>query len=103
MIRRKNQAQVQPSVEIGPGLSMAARSGKFYTLTVVDPDAPSPTNPSMAPFLHWLVTNIPQGELEKGSMVVPYMGPSPPEGDHRYCFLLYEQPNDSLPVSRAPD
>ena len=28
---------------------------------------------------------------ETGKEVVPYMGPTPPEGCHRYVFLLFKQ------------
>nr|GMC70742.1 protein HEADING DATE 3A-like [Ipomoea batatas] len=31
----------------------------FYTLVMVDPDAPSPSNPNLREYLHWLVTDIP--------------------------------------------
>ncbi|XP_054804939.1 protein FLOWERING LOCUS T-like isoform X2 [Prosopis cineraria] len=31
----------------------------FFTLIMVDPDAPNPSNPSMREYLHWLVTDIP--------------------------------------------
>ncbi|KAG0486775.1 hypothetical protein HPP92_008870 [Vanilla planifolia] len=30
----------------------------LYTLVMVDPDAPSPTNPTNREYLHWLVTDI---------------------------------------------
>jgi phosphatidylethanolamine-binding protein (PEBP) family uncharacterized protein len=29
-----------------------------YTLMMVDPDAPSPDNPTLADYRHWLVVNI---------------------------------------------
>ncbi|OEL27184.1 Protein HEADING DATE 3A [Dichanthelium oligosanthes] len=31
----------------------------FYTLVLVDPDAPSPSNPSLREYLHWMVIDIP--------------------------------------------
>jgi phosphatidylethanolamine-binding protein (PEBP) family uncharacterized protein len=37
----------------------AGAAGKRYTLLMVDPDAPSPDNPAMREWLHWIVTNIP--------------------------------------------
>ncbi|XP_026442560.1 protein HEADING DATE 3A-like isoform X1 [Papaver somniferum] len=43
-----------PRVEIG-GDDMRT----FYTLVMVDPDAPSPSDPSLREYLHWLVTDIP--------------------------------------------
>jgi hypothetical protein len=44
-----------------PSLEYAAAPGKRYTLLMVDPDAPSPDNPAMREWLHWIVTNIPGG------------------------------------------
>ncbi|URD86146.1 Phosphatidylethanolamine-binding protein [Musa troglodytarum] len=31
----------------------------FYTLVMVDPDAPNPSDPTLREYLHWLVTDIP--------------------------------------------
>ncbi|KAL5991016.1 Oligosaccharide translocation protein rft1 [Asimina triloba] len=44
----------QPMVEIG-GNDLR----RFYTLVMVDPDAPSPSDPTLREYLHWLVTDIP--------------------------------------------
>lgn len=61
---------------------------KLYTIVIWDPDAPK--SPS---FLHWLVTNIPSGDVSQGNIIQPYYPPSPPEGSgtHRYYIGLYEQ------------
>lgn len=34
-----------------------------------------------------------------GKEIIPYMGPRPPIGIHRYIFLLYKQPSGPLLVS----
>ncbi|KAG4378200.1 hypothetical protein GLYMA_18G298900v4 [Glycine max] len=44
----------RPRIEIG-GDDLRT----FYTLVMVDPDAPSPGNPTQREYLHWLITNIP--------------------------------------------
>ncbi|CAA7402439.1 unnamed protein product [Spirodela intermedia] len=44
----------RPRVEIG-GADMRT----FYTLVMVDPDVPSPSNPTLREYLHWLVADIP--------------------------------------------
>lgn len=41
----------------------------------VDPDVPSPDAPKFRYFLHWLVTNIPGVDVQRGDVAVPYMGP----------------------------
>ena len=54
---RVAQTQGKPHVEMR-GRSFEL-STDLYTLMMVEPDAPSPTNPSFKNFLHWLVINIP--------------------------------------------
>ncbi|KAI3934833.1 hypothetical protein MKW92_053905 [Papaver armeniacum] len=63
----------QPRVEIG-GDDMRT----FYTLVMVDPDAPSPSDPSLREYLHWLVTDIP-GTTGTNC------------GIHRFVFVLFRQ------------
>jgi hypothetical protein len=51
------QIQSKPHVELhGNGFGGDAEK---YTLVMVDPDAPSPSNPTLRNILHWLVTDIP--------------------------------------------
>jgi hypothetical protein len=51
------QIQSKPHVELhGNGFGGDAEK---YTLLLVDPDAPSPSNPTLRNILHWLVTDIP--------------------------------------------
>ncbi|KAL8460937.1 hypothetical protein ACS0TY_032439 [Phlomoides rotata] len=51
---RPSQVAARPRVEIGGHDFRAA-----YTLIMVDADAPSPGNPYLREYLHWLVTDIP--------------------------------------------
>nr|ARO70141.1 heading date 3a isoform X5 [Elaeis guineensis]ARO70142.1 heading date 3a isoform X6 [Elaeis guineensis]ARO70143.1 heading date 3a isoform X7 [Elaeis guineensis] len=44
----------RPRVEVG-GTDLRT----FYTLIMIDPDAPSPSDPHLREYLHWLVTDIP--------------------------------------------
>jgi phosphatidylethanolamine-binding protein (PEBP) family uncharacterized protein len=93
------QTQNKPSVQFyGNGFGGDADK---YTLAMVDPDAPSPSNPVLRNILHWLVTDIPgsttasQEIWETGQEKIPYMGPAPPEGLHRYVLLLFKQEKSS--------
>ncbi|ORX47420.1 PEBP-like protein [Hesseltinella vesiculosa] len=69
----------------------------YYTLMLVDPDAPSRADPKNGPWRHWVVTNIPEGQPDQvnasANQLTTYIGPSPPagSGDHRYVFLWYKQ------------
>lgn len=102
------QVSFSPSLmaDLGNELSVAATRGQpsilfskadkdlLYTLAMVDPDAPSRTNPRFGQWNHWLVINIPGSvNMEGGKTLTEYMGPSPPRGSgpHRYVLLLYAQ------------
>ncbi|GAB4826839.1 hypothetical protein Ancab_033718 [Ancistrocladus abbreviatus] len=81
-------AAERPRVEIqGPRYP-----NQFFTLVMVDPDAPSPSEPNLREWLHWIVVDIPQGmDASKGIELVEYMEPKPPMGIHRYVFALFRQ------------
>jgi len=121
----KEDAQVRPKVEFFPG-----EEGGSYCLIMIDPDAPSVSNPVNRSFLHWIVPNITPPSIstlealavkvkdtltEEENTITPlpedhalYMGPGPPKGSglHRYLFLLFKQltPNlkfdDSVPIAK---
>ncbi|KAH9735721.1 ZCN15 [Citrus sinensis] len=77
----------QPRVEIG-GDDLRT----FYTLVMVDPDAPSPSDPSLREYLHWLVTDIPATTgASFGQEIVNYESPRPTMGIHRFVFVLFRQ------------
>jgi len=63
---------------------------KYYTLMMIDIDAPSHDNPIYSPWLHWLIINIQNNSKNE---LIPYYPPTPPKGsgNHRYIFILYEQ------------
>lgn len=93
---RPSEVQEQPSVAI-------PETG-FYTLVMVDPDAPDPDAPVDKFFLHWLVINLQSSAPLSNSTLLPYMPPAPPKGRHRYVFKLYEQSEElhiQPPASRV--
>lgn len=81
-----------------PKVTWEAEKGAFYTLMIVDPDAPSRENHEYREIRHWLVMNIPESAFEKGDEVVEYIGAAPPKGTglHRYIILVYKQPNGKI-------
>ncbi|XP_021753088.1 protein FLOWERING LOCUS T-like [Chenopodium quinoa] len=84
---RPSQVDSQPRVEVG-GDDLRT----FYTLVMVDPDAPSPSNPHLREYLHWLVTDIPGTTgATFGQEVVCYESPRPSQGIHRFVFVLFQQ------------
>nr|AGO81838.1 FT-like protein [Allium cepa]AGZ20207.1 FT1 [Allium cepa] len=84
---KPSQITQQPRVEIG---SDDLRT--FYTLVMVDPDAPSPSNPHLREYLHWMVSDIPGGTGSNfGRETVCYESPRPTAGIHRFVFILFQQ------------
>ncbi|KAB1204172.1 hypothetical protein CJ030_MR8G025880 [Morella rubra] len=84
---KPSQVVNQPRVDVG-GEDLRT----FYTLLMVDPDAPSPSDPNLREYLHWLVTDIPETTgASFGQEVVCYESPRPVVGIHRFVFVLFRQ------------
>lgn len=113
---KQTAAIVVSSADIGPNGHIAAGNTAYgqnrslalrwpavpgvrtWAVILEDPDAPGP-----APFVHWLVWNIPggvtrlaQGALPPGAVqgrnghdAVGYWGPHPPSGVHRYHIEVF--------------
>jgi len=81
-----------------PHCSWGGDSNHLYTLIMMDPDAPSRSDPQMREFRHWVVVNIPGDNVSKGEVLTPYMGPAPPKGTglHRYILCVYRQADKVL-------
>ncbi|CAG2165498.1 unnamed protein product, partial [Oppiella nova] len=86
------QASKEPHVE------WPSKQCAMYTLAMVDPDAPSRVTPTNRNVKHWLVMNIPAGQVYGGDIVAGFVGPAPPEGTglHRYAILIYQQPDGRI-------
>ncbi|KAI4350392.1 hypothetical protein L6164_004851 [Bauhinia variegata] len=84
---RPSQVANRPRVAVG-GDDLRT----FYTLVMVDVDAPTPSNPSLREYLHWMVTDIPSTtDASFGRDVVCYESPQPIAGIHRIAFVLFRQ------------
>ncbi|XP_020199472.1 protein VERNALIZATION 3-like [Aegilops tauschii subsp. strangulata] len=86
-------SELRPSqVANQPTMHITGRAGSLYTLVMVDPDAPRPSDPSEREYLHWLVTDIPEGgDVGRGTEVVAYEKPQPTAGIHRFVFVVFRQ------------
>nr|XP_012805914.1 phosphatidylethanolamine-binding protein 4 isoform X2 [Jaculus jaculus] len=79
-----------------------AVDGATYILMMVDPDAPSRSQPRARFWRHWLVTDIKGIDMKKGKIqgqeLTAYQPPSPPAttGFHRYQFLVYLQEEKAI-------
>ena len=61
----------------------------YYTIIMLDPDAPDPNNPYLKNWLHYLVVNKTNSSED---IIKQYTPPSPPIGIHRYITYIYKQP-----------
>ncbi|XP_040998498.1 protein MOTHER of FT and TFL1 [Juglans microcarpa x Juglans regia] len=88
-----NGCDVKPSAATNPPkMTLSGNSDELYTLVMTDPDAPSPSEPSMREWVHWIVVDIPGGtNPTRGKEILPYVGPRPPIGIHRYILVLFRQ------------
>ncbi|CAI6348591.1 unnamed protein product [Macrosiphum euphorbiae] len=83
------------NVKDQPSVSWNADSNSFYTLCLTEPDDPSRAEPTQREWHHWLVGNIPGGNVSLGETLSGYIGSGPPPniGLNRYVFLVYQQPS----------
>ncbi|XP_058812161.1 protein D1-like isoform X2 [Topomyia yanbarensis] len=86
-----------------PKIEWSSDADSYYTLFMVDPDAPSRATPKFRSVCHWFVGNIPGSKIEDGDHRIAFVGSGPPEGSglHRYVFLIYKQ-NGKIDLSDAP-
>ena len=81
-------------------ISSSVLPKQYYSIIMVDPDAPTASNPIYADFIHWIRVNmnIVGGKLVGGEDLLEYMGPSPPKGSgsHHYITLLIQHDKNSL-------
>lgn len=82
----ENKLRLRANTLAAPNVKYTADENDLYTLIIWDPDAPNPS------FLHWLVVNIPEDQVQNGEVIVDYQPPTPPSGTHRYYVGLYKQP-----------
>ncbi|PRP77407.1 putative phosphatidylethanolamine-binding protein [Planoprotostelium fungivorum] len=102
----KEDAAAEPTVKF-----FTAEPEAFYTLLMIDPDAPSREDHKFGPWRHWIVTNIAgsAGDVSGGEKHTPYIGPGPGAntGEHRYTFILFQQQGKQsfreLPNQERPD
>ncbi|CAG2165569.1 unnamed protein product [Oppiella nova] len=81
-------------VKSQPVVHWPVDSNAYYTLAMIDPDAPCRAFPIISQIKHWLVINIPGADVANGRTLAEYYTPAPPPGSgyHRYVFLVYKQP-----------
>ena len=83
---KTDQIMKLSDVQVKPFVKFNIPSGKYYTIIMVDPDAPSREKPIYKHWLHWLIIN-------NDETVIDFEPSKPPKnsGLHRYYICLYEQ------------
>jgi len=84
---RKNDFLTPSETKKQPLIKYNSNGNELYTLILYDP------NSIYGTYIHWSTVNIPGDNIDKGSIIIPYMGPHPPPGSgiHNYTFQLYLQ------------
>jgi len=102
-------AQTEPVLAIEIARAVAPPTGTEFVAFMVDPDAPSPADPTSAQIRHFFQSDLtidsqgrpssafPQGFRQLDPTVAaftPFKGPAPTAGSgfHRYTILVFEQP-----------
>ncbi|CAD7080015.1 unnamed protein product [Hermetia illucens] len=83
------KVQFDASTDIITGQKTNEQS--FWTLIATNPDGHF--SGEEKEYIHWFISNIPNGEVEKGEVIAPYIQPFPPKGlgYQRFIFILYKQ------------
>ncbi|CAF3730395.1 unnamed protein product [Rotaria sp. Silwood1] len=70
----------------------------FFTLLMVDPDAPRRGNEIAGPWLHWIKASFKGNNVDSGTTLADYQGPTPPDGTgpHQYIILLYKSASGQI-------
>ncbi|XP_027167969.1 protein MOTHER of FT and TFL1 [Coffea eugenioides] len=69
-----NGSDVKPSLAASaPLVTIGGEPGKFYTLVMIDPDDPSPSEPTLREWAHWIVTDIPGGSIASQGETLQYL------------------------------
>lgn len=92
-------------VKSTPFVDWNGENDAFYTLIMIDPDAPMSIRPIFAEYRHWMVVNIPGRSVPRGNTLREYVPPAPPRasGGHRIVFAVFKQPHwIRFPERRIP-
>uniref|UniRef100_A0A7S2UZW4 Uncharacterized protein n=1 Tax=Fibrocapsa japonica TaxID=94617 RepID=A0A7S2UZW4_9STRA len=72
------------------------QSSALYTLVMVDPDHPGPMHPINREWVHWIVTDIPGGNISRGKEILSYDSPKPVFHIHRYIIIVFKQTSKDI-------
>ncbi|XP_005186602.1 large ribosomal subunit protein mL38 [Musca domestica] len=87
----RNQPLVSFDGTTDPITGKPQKEDSYWTLVATNPDGHF--NEGDKEYVHWFVSNIPNGDVQKGDVIVNYLPPFPPKGIgyQRFVFILYKQ------------
>ncbi|KAG4074379.1 hypothetical protein HA402_008788 [Bradysia odoriphaga] len=92
---KPSEAAKQPEVSFDSNINLTRdkqpSKDTLWSLVLTNPDGHH--NDSEQEYVHWFISNIPNGDVSKGETIVPYIQPFPVKGTgyHRHIFVLYKQ------------
>jgi len=94
-VLKKADTQTVPTVQINLKTDPQM---PYFTLLMVDPDAPQRGNEIAGPWLHWIKASFTENNVDSGTTLADYQGPTPPDGTgpHQYIILLYKSATDEI-------
>ncbi|CAF2636170.1 unnamed protein product [Rotaria sp. Silwood2] len=86
---KRGDTQAEPTVQVNADVDPKS---SYFTLVMIDPDAPERGNERAGPWLHWIKAGFVGNDINSGKTLADYQGPAPPSGTgpHQYVFLLYK-------------
>lgn len=96
-VLKPSEAGAEPNVQFDASFDFRATAGAtkvedtWWSLVLTNPDGHFSEEDKE--YCHWFVANIPNGQVDKGERIVPFLQPIPPKGTgfHRHIFVLYKQ------------
>jgi large subunit ribosomal protein L38 len=92
---KPSDAEKQPDVSFDATIKLTSTKSEsdntLWSLLLTNPDGH--LQDSEKEYVHWFISNIPNGDISKGETIVPYLQPFPAYGTgyHRHIFILYKQ------------
>ncbi|KAJ2808749.1 Phosphatidylethanolamine-binding protein 1 [Coemansia guatemalensis] len=94
-------------VQAEPTIEFDAPNGQYFTIAIVDPDAPSVSRHGYRSYRHYLISNL--SDNSATDVLTPYQPPSPSfaSGAHRYAVVVFRQhgrvelSDEDIPESRV--
>lgn len=98
-LRSTTCSEKPTSVSYPIDLTTDNQAGQLYTLIMLDLDHQT------SPYLHWMVTNIPEAKVDLGHTIAEYQTPipNPGSGPHRYIILAMKQKSGEVQIDLDED